>query len=124
MNKEYFENLYDRLQDGEVLSKTEINLLRSYDNMKQYEYDWIGVRSASDIDADALVQIMKESSIEEIYIEGEWSNQFEHWFKMQEASLEMTGIRQIDNPRYVYEMKKWGSSSNNEKTYVLVFRLK
>lgn len=124
MNKEYFEKLYDRLQDGEVLSKTEINLLRSYENMKQYEYDWIGIKSASDIDADALVQIMKESNIEEIYIEGEWSNQFEHWFKMQEASLEMTGIRQIDNPNYVYEMKKWGSSSNNEKTYVLVFRLK
>lgn len=124
MNKEYFENLYDRLQDGEVLSKTEINLLRSYDNMKQYEYDWIGIQSASDIDADALVQIMKESNIEEIYIEGEWSNQFEHWFKMQEAALEMTGIRQIDNPRYAYEVKRWGSSSNNEKTYVLVFRLK
>lgn len=124
MNKEYFENLYDRLQDGEVLNKTEINLLRSYDNMKQYEYDWIGIKSASDIDADALVQIMKESNIEEIYIEGEWSNQFEHWFKMQEAELEMTGIRQIDNPRYAYEVKRWGSSSNNEKTYVLVFRLK
>jgi hypothetical protein len=124
MNKEYFENLYDRLQDGEVLSKTEINLLRSYDNMKQYEYDWMGIQSASDIGADTLVQIMKESNIEEIYIEGEWSNQFEHWFKMQEAGLEMTGIRQIDNPRYTYEMKRWGSSSNNEKTYVLVFRLK
>ena len=124
MNKEYFENLYDRLQDGEVLSRTEINLLRSYDNMKQYEYDWIGIQSASDIDADALVQIMKESNIEEIYIEGEWSNQFEHWFKMQEAALEVTGIRQIDNPRYAYEVKRWGSSSNNEKTYVLVFKLK
>ena len=114
MNKEYFENLYDRLQDGEVLSKTEINLLRSYDNMKQYEYDWMGIQSASDIDADALVQTMKESNIEKIYIEGDWSNQFEHWFKMQEAGLEMTGIRQIDNPRYAYEMKRWGSSSNNE----------
>lgn len=124
MNKEYFENLYDRLQDGEALSKTEINLLRSYDNMKQYEYDWLGIQSASDIEVNALVQIMKESNIEEIYIEGEWSNQFEGWFKMQEAGLEMTGIRQIDNPRYAYEVKKWGSSSNSEKTYVLVFRLK
>lgn len=115
MNKKYFEKLYDKLQDGEMLSQTEINLLRFYNDMKQYEYDWMGINSASDINADALVRIMKESNIEEIYIKGEWSNQFEGWFKMQEAGLEIVGIRQVQNPRYVYEMKRWGGSSNAEK---------
>ena len=47
MNKQYFENLYNRLQDGEVLSKTESGLVFAYDKTKEYEYDWIGFDEVS-----------------------------------------------------------------------------
>jgi hypothetical protein len=124
MNKKYFEELYNRLQYGEVLNNTERVISRSYQKMEMYEYDWLSIDSASDIDAVELVRIMKESNVKEIYIDGEWSNQFANWYTMQEAGLEMVGIRKIDNPMYIYETKKYDDSTANKTKFILVFKLK
>ena len=124
MNKQYLENLYNKLQDGEVLSKTERELIFAYDKTKEYEFDWIGFDSANGFDYKELVSLMREAEVDEIYITGEWSNQFYNWFEMQNAGLEMAGVKEIDNPRYVYGVKKWGKSWDKPTQYVLVFRLK
>lgn len=124
MNKQYFENLYNKLQDGEVLSKTEMALTYSYDNMKRYDYDWVGIEKASGLDHKELVDIMRESEVNEVYITGEWSNQFAEWFEMQESGLEMVGVMEIDNPRYIYDVKRYGESLDKQTQYVLLFRLK
>jgi hypothetical protein len=124
MNKQYLENLYNRLQDGEVLSKTERALTFAYDKTKEYEYDWIGFDEVSGLNYKELVCLMIKAEVNEIYITGEWSNQFANWFEMQEAGLEMVGVMEIDNPRYVYGVKKYGKSWDKPTQYVLVFRLK
>lgn len=124
MNKQYLENLYNKLQDGEVLSKTESALIFAYDKTKEYEYDWIGFDEVSRLNYKELVSLMREAEVDEIYITGEWSNQFANWFEMQEAGLEIVGVMKIDNPRYVYDVKKRGQSWDKPTQYVLVFRLK
>lgn len=124
MNKQYLENLYNKLQDGEVLSKTESALIFAYDKTKEYEYDWIGFDEVSRLNYKELVSLMREAEVDEIYITGEWSNQFAEWFEMQESGLEMVGVMEIDNPRYVYDVKKRGQSWDKQTQYVLVFRLK
>jgi hypothetical protein len=66
---------------------------------------------------------MSASDIEELYITGEWSNQFENWFNLQESGFEMIGVREIDNQQYIFDMKRYGSSWKKPKKYVLVFRI-
>lgn len=124
MNKQYFENLYNKLQNEEDLSRTERELVFAYDKTKEYEYDWIGFDEVSRLNYKELVSLMREAEVDEIYITGEWSNQFANWFEMQEAGLEMVGVMGIDNPRYVYDVKKYGKSWDKPTQYVLVFRLK
>lgn len=124
MNKQYLENLYNRLQNEEDLSRTERELVFAYDKAKNYEYDWIGFNEVSGLNYKEFVCLMIKAEIDEIYITGEWSNQFANWFEMQEAGLEMVGVMKIDNPRYVYDVKKYGKSWDTPTKYVLVFRLK
>ena len=124
MNKQYLENLYNKLQNEEDLSRTERELVFAYDKTKEYEYDWIGFDEVSRLNYKELVSLMREAEVDEIYITGEWSNQFANWFEMQEAGLEMVGVIEIDNPRYVYDVKKYGKSWDKPTQYVLVFRMK
>ena len=124
MNKQYLENLYNRLQNEEILSKTERALIFAYDKTMEYEYDWIGFDEAGGFNYKELVCLMIKADVDEIYITGEWSNQFANWFEMQKAGLEMVGVREIDNPRYVYGVKKYGKSWDKPTQYVLAFRLK
>ena len=124
MNKQYLDNLYNKLQDYEILSKAERGLVFAYDKTKVYEFDWIGFDDTNGFDYNELVSLMREAEVDEIYITGEWSNQFANWFEMQVAGLEMVGVREIDNPTYVYNMKKRGLSWDKPTQYVLVFRLK
>ncbi len=124
MNKQYLENLYNKWQNEEDMSKVESKLIFAYDKTKEYEFDWIGFDEVSGFDYKELVSLMREAEVDEIYITGEWSNQFANWFEMQEAGLEMVGVKEIDNPTYVYNMKKRGVSWDKPTQYVLVFRLK
>jgi choline kinase len=124
MNKQYLENLYNKLQNEEDLSRTERELVFAYDKTKEYEYDWIGFDEVSSLNYKELVSLMREAEVDEIYITGEWSNQFANWFDMQEAGLEMVGVMEIDNPRYLYDVKRYGKSWDKQTQYVLVFRLK
>lgn len=124
MNKQYLDNLYHKLQNYEVLSKAERELVCAYDKTNRYEFDWIGFDNISGFDYKELVSLMREAEVDEIYITGEWSNQFKNWFEMQEAGLEMVGVKEIDNPTYVYDVKNRGVSWDKPTQYVLVFKLK
>lgn len=123
MNKQYFEELRNRLQNDKQLTKTERNLLHAYEVAANYEFDWIGIDSADNVDAEELINVMNCADIHEVYITGGWSGQFENWYKLQEAGLKMLGIRLIDNPKYLHGIKKLGHSWNEKKQYVLVFEL-
>ncbi len=124
MDKEYLKELYNRVQSGDVLSTTEIKMVVAYQKMEEYGHDWIEIDNCKGIDGAELISIMKKINVEEIFIDREWSNQFENWYNMQESGLEMVGMKKINDPIYIHDMKKWGNSSNKETKIVLVFRLK
>ena len=124
MNKQYLDKLNERLVNGEKLTKTERTIAFAYRDVIEYGFNWIGVRKATDIEPEELAKIMLTSDINIIYIIEEWSGQFENWYKMQEAGFVIDGIKKINNPKYLIDMKLYGSSSNDKTQFVLVFKLK
>ena len=124
MNKQYLNKLNERLVNGEKLTKTERTIALAYRDVLEYSFDWIGIRKVSDIDPEELSKIMLACDINNIYIMEEWSGQFENWYKMQETGFVVDGMKKIDNPKYLIDIKLYGSSSNDKIQYVLVFKLK
>lgn len=124
MNKQYLDKLNERLVNGEKLTKTERTIALAYRDVLEYSFDWIGIRKVSDIDPEELSKIMLTSDINNIYIMEEWSGQFENWYKMQEAGFVIDGIKKINNPKYLIDIKLYGSSSHDKTQFVLVFKLK
>ena len=123
MKNEYLEQLYEDFQDGQELTKTERQVLYRYNQMKEYGYHTLVLDDISGLDGHEIYDIMYAAGLEELYITGEWSNQFENWFNLQETGFIMIGVREIDNPRYIADMYKYGSSWNKPKMYVLVFMI-
>ena len=124
MNKQYLNKLNERLVNGEKLTKTERAIALAYRDVLEYGFDWIGIRKVSDIEPEELSKIMLVSDINNIYIMEEWSGQFENWYKMQEAGFVIDGIKKINNPKHLIDMKLYGSSSNDKTQFVLAFKLK
>lgn len=124
MNKQYLDKLNERLVNGEKLTKTERAIALAYRDVLEYNFDWIGIRKVTDIEPEELVKIMLTNDINNIYVMEEWSGQFENWYKMQEAGFVIDGIKKINNPKHLIDMKLYGSSSNNKMQFVLVFKLK
>lgn len=124
MKNEYLEQLYEDLQDGNELTRTESQMTYGYEQMNEYGYDTVVLDSLSGLDSQEIYDIMFAAGIEELYITGEWSNQFDNWFNLQKAGFEMLGVREIDNPRYIRDIKKYNESWDKPKMYVLVFRMK
>lgn len=124
MNKEYLKELYNNVHSGDVLSSTEIIMVMAYQKIEEYGHNWIGIGSCDKIDATELIELMKKINVKEVYIEREWSNQFDSWYRMQEAGLEIAGVKKIDNPAYQHDIKKWGNSTESETKTVLVFKIK
>lgn len=123
MKNEYLEQLYEDFQDGQELTRTERQMTSGYNKMKEYGYDTVVLDDITGLDVQEIYDIMFSAGIEELYITGEWSNQFENWFNLQKAGFEMLGVREIDNPWYFLEIERFGNSIHNPKKYVLVFRL-
>ena len=123
MKNEYLEQLYEDLQDGKELTRTESQMTYGYEQMNEYGYDTVVLDSLSGLDSQEIYDIMFAAGIEELYITGEWSNQFDNWFNLQKAGFEMLGVREIDNPRYISDIKKYKESWNKPKIYVLVFKM-
>jgi hypothetical protein len=123
MKNEYLEQLYEDLQDDHELTRTEIQMTYGYNQMKEYGYDTVVLDSLSGLDSQEIYDIMFASGFEELYITGEWSNQFDNWFNLQQAGFEMLGVREIDNPRYIRDIKKYKESWDKAKMYVLVFKM-
>lgn len=124
MNKQYLDKLNERLVNGEKLTKTERAIALAYRDVLEYDFDWIGIRKVTDVEPEELAKIMLTSDINNIYVMEEWSGQFEHWYKMQEAGFIIDGIKKISNPKYLIDMKLYGNSSNDEIQFVLAFKLK
>ena len=124
MNKQYLNKLNERLVNGEKLTKTERAIALAYRDVREYGLDWIGIRKVTDIEPEELVKIMLTSDINIIYIMEEWSGQFENWYNMQEAGFIIDGIKKINNPKHLIDMKLYGSSNNNKIQFVLAFKLK
>ena len=123
MAHKYLEELYKKWKDGQELTRTEYEVTYSYNKMQEDECGVLVIDEISNLNGSEIYDIMSASDIEELYITGEWSNQFENWFNLQEAGFEMIGVREIDNPQYISDMKRYGSSWNKPKKYVLVFRI-
>lgn len=124
MNKQYLDKLNERLVNGEKLTKTERAIALAYRDVIEYGFDWIGIRKVTDIEPEELAKIMLAGDINIIYIMEEWSGQFENWYKMQEAGFIIDGIKKINNPKHIIDMKLYGSSSNDKMQFVLALKLK
>lgn len=124
MNKQYLNKLNEQLVNGDKLTKTERAIALAYRDVIEYGFDWIGIRKVTDIEPKELAKIMLTSDMNNIYIMEEWSGQFENWYKMQEAGFIIDGIKKINNPKHLIDMKLYGSSNNDKIQFVLVFKLK
>lgn len=122
MNKQYLNKLNERLINGEKLTKTERQIALAYRDMLEYEYNWMGFSKTADIDPEELSLHMLVAEINEIYITEGWSGQFESWYEMQEAGFKIDGIKKIDNPKYLIDIKMFGRSHNDKILFVLVFK--
>ena len=65
--------------------------------------------------AVAMVQQLSLAEINDVYINSERSNQMDAWMAMDGFGMKLRGIEMVDNPRNSAEMRKWGSSTCNER---------
>lgn len=124
MNKNtYIDQLLDKLADGEKLTDPELILTRAYQAQAYARYGLICVDDAlhSAETAAALAQQLSMAGINELYITGEWSNQFEAWMAMDGFGLKLRGICQIMNAEYYREVERWGDSDRPKELTALKF---
>ena len=122
----YIEKLIDRLASGEKLSASERILARAYQAEAYKRYGLICVDDAlHDPDTAAgLAQKLSVAGINELYITGEWSNQFDEWMTMDGFGLKMRGICRIKNAEYYRDIERWGESDRPADLTALKFSFK
>lgn len=122
----YIDQLLDKLADGEKLTDTKLILTRAYQAPAYVRYGFICVGDAlHDVEkAAALAQQLSMAGINELYITGEWSNQFEAWMALDSFGLKLRGICQIKNADYYQDIEKWGESDRPSDLTALKFSFK
>lgn len=122
----YIDQLLDKLADGEKLTDTKLILTRAYQAPAYARYGFICVGDAlHDAEkAAALAQQLSMAGINELYITGEWSNQFEAWMAMDSFGLKLRGICQIENAEYHRDIERWGDSDRPSELKALKFSFK
>lgn len=119
----YIDQLLDRLESGENLTIPKRLLVRAYKKKAYERYGFICVEdSLHDAEnAAALVQQLSMAGINELYITGEWGNQFEAWMAMDSFGLKLRGICRIMNAEYYRDIEKWGESERPSDLIALRF---
>ncbi len=116
MKNAYIDQLLDRLADGEELTDPKLILTRAYQAPAYTRYGLICVNDAlhGAEKAAALAQQLSMAGINELYITGEWGNQFEAWMALDSFGLKLRGICRIMNAEHYQDVDKWGGSSSPE----------
>ena len=126
MKNAYIDQLLDRLADGEELTDPKLILTRAYQAPAYTRYGFICVNDAlhGAEKAAALAQQLSMAGINELYITGEWGNQFEAWMALDSFGLELRGIRRIMNAEYYQDIERWGDSDRPNELLALKFSFK
>lgn len=126
MKNAYIDQLLDRLADGEKMTDTKLILTRAYQAPAYTRYGFICVNDAlhGAEKAAALAQQLSMAGINELYITGEWGNQFEAWMALDSFGLELRGIRRIMNAEYYQDIERWGDSDRPNELLALKFSFK
>lgn len=118
----YMEALTDK--NWESLNGGEKSAVRMYGFSKRAGYDVLVSgwgESAREDDAEDFVKTLRESGIREFYFISDFSNQLSGWLALDKAGLKLCGICEIENPEYVREVERYGSSDQDEKIPALKF---
>lgn len=122
----YIEKLIDRMASGEKMSISGRMIARAYQAEAYKRYGLICVEDAlhgSDV-AAGLAQKLSAAGINDLYITGEWSNQFDEWMTMDGFGLKLRGICRIKNAEYYRDIERWGESDRPEELTALKFSFK
>lgn len=119
----YIDQLLDRLAGGEKLTDTKLILTRAYQAPAYARYGFICVDDAlHDAEsAAALAQQLSMAGINELYITGEWGDQFEAWMALDSFGLKLRGICKIENADYYQDIERWGDSDRPSDLTALKF---
>lgn len=122
----YIDQLLEKLADGEKLTTPKLILTRAYQAPAYARYGFICVDDALH-DAEKAVSLAQQLSmagINELYITGEWSNQFEAWMALDSFGLKLRGICRIENADHYQDIEKWGDSDRPSDLTALKFSFK
>lgn len=130
MINEYIESLMNKRGTDEKLSYAESILVMAY---RSPDYDKLGRICFSESigginerpggldNTVELIHHLVSAGINEIYVTGEWSNQFDSWLALDKFGLKLRGIVEIEDGRYLEDMMMYGSSHRKEKKTALRF---
>lgn len=120
---EYLENIYNRIQNGEKVSRIQNELVWAYKKPAFQKFGWICLDNPihTDEDAVALAQQLSLAGINEVFVTCQFSNQLDQWAAMDAFGLKLRGIQFIENAGYIEEVERWGSSDRPEKLAALRF---
>lgn len=122
----YIDQLVEKMENGEKLTAPKRFLVRAY-RAKAYErYGFICVDDALHgvENAVALAQQLSMAGINELYITGDWGNQFDAYMAMDDFGLKLRGICRVKNAEYYRDIEKWGDSDRPSDLTALKFSFK
>jgi hypothetical protein len=122
MRNEYMERIGKTINEEGRVSKAEWLLYRYYKNACFAESDKICIEDGIDqADALKIADALRKAGINELYVTGEWSNQFSAWYAMELSGLKLKGIEVIENPKYAVDMRYYGCSREPKTIYAMKF---
>lgn len=123
MKNEYLEKIYDRIQNGEEVSRNQWELARAYKKPAYQKFGRLCLDNSIHTveDAAALAQNLSMAGIGEVYVTSQSSNQLDQWAAMDAFGLKLRGIEYIDNAEYAEDMERWGTSNQPERIAALRF---
>ena len=65
-------------------------------------------------DVLGIVKTLRAAGIDELYITNQASNMLDVYLMFDELGLKLRGVVRLENPRYKYDMERWGHSSASE----------
>ncbi|WP_278941189.1 hypothetical protein [Anaerotruncus colihominis] len=126
MKNEYLEKIFDRIQDGEEVGRSQRELAWAYKQPAYQKFGRICLDHPIYTDEDAVViaQQLSLAGINELYITSQSSNQLDLWAAMDVFGLKLRGIGFIENADYIVDVERWGSSNLPETIVALRFSFK
>lgn len=123
MNRDYIEQLKNKLKAGEALSPAQAMIIceSTKQVFKKFGKMCLSLPIHRVEDAIGLVQNLSLAGINEVYVTCEYSNQLNEWMAMDAHGMKLRGIEMVENSDYHSDIESWGSSKKPELIPALKF---